>query len=588
MKRTHTCGELKGKNEDEKVILAGWVDKRRDHGGLIFVDLRDRYGITQLVFDPVKGDALFNKVKGLRHEYVIQIQGTVSMRPDGMINKNMPTGEIEVLVDDCTILNASETPPFLVEDDVSATEEMRLKYRYLDLRRKVLQRNLLMRHKIMNAMRNFLDDKEFIEIETPFLMKSTPEGARDFLVPSRIHKGRFYALPQSPQTYKQLLMISGFDRYFQIVKCFRDEDLRADRQPEFTQLDMEMSFIDEQDIFTVVEDLMAVLFKAILDIDIQRPIPRLTFSEAMSKYGVDKPDLRFGMEIRDIGQHVADCDFKIFTETIRKGGMVGALVLEGGARYSRKQTDGLNQFVVDLGGKGVLTAKVGDPGWDSSLSKFFSADDIKEVNRDINAKPGDLLLIIADEKKNVQRYLGHLRLKLGRDEGLIPEGSYALSWVTDFPLLEYDEDEERYVAMHHPFTSPQLDDVAELDQSPGNVKARAYDLVLNGHEIAGGSIRNHIYEHQMKVFSLLKIDQEEAKEKFGFLLDALKLGAPPHGGIAFGLDRLAMIFAGVNSLRDVIAFPKTTAALSLMDGSPSTVSKVQLKELGLKLLGQDD
>ena len=588
MKRTHTCGALKGKNTGESVILAGWVDKRRDHGGLIFVDLRDRYGITQLVFDPDKGDALFNTARGLRHEYVIQIQGTVNGRPDGMVNENMPTGEIEVLVDDCTILNASETPPFLVEDDVSATEEMRLKYRYLDLRRTVLQKNLHMRHKIMIAMRKFLDVKEFIEIETPFLMKSTPEGARDFLVPSRIHKGRFYALPQSPQTYKQLLMISGFDRYFQIVKCFRDEDLRADRQPEFTQLDMEMSFIDEQDIFTVVEDLIAVLFKEILDVDIQRPISRLTFSEAMSKYGVDKPDLRFGMEIRDISRHVAACDFKIFTETIKKGGMVGALVLEGCATYSRKQTDGLNQFVVDLGGKGVLTAKVSDQGWDSSLSKFFSPDEMKKMNIDVGAKAGDLLLIIADEKKKVQRYLGNLRQKLARDEGLIPENTYALTWVTDFPLLEYDEDEERYIAMHHPFTSPQIDDVADLDQSPGDVKARAYDLVLNGHEIAGGSIRNHIYENQMKVFSLLKIDEKEATEKFGFLLDALKLGAPPHGGIAFGLDRLAMIFAGVNSLRDVIAFPKTTAALSLMDGSPSTVSNVQLKELGLKLSGKDD
>ena len=587
MERTHTCGDLNKSHKGKLITLNGWVDSSRDHGGFIFVDLRDRYGITQLVFDSKRHKASFEMAKELRSEFVISVTGIVNERPEGMINKKRKTGEIEVLVEQSKILSRSKTPPFLIVDDVDATEESRLRYRYLDLRRPELQRDILMRHKLMQACRKFLDGAGFVEIETPFLMRSTPEGARDFLVPSRVHKGRFYALPQSPQTYKQILMISGFDRYFQIVKCFRDEDLRADRQLEFTQLDIEMSFINEEDIFRNIELLVKEIFDNILGKKIELPFPQITFSDAIAKYGTDRPDLRFGMEIKDISSYAANSDFEIFSDTVKNGGMIGALNLKGGANYSRKQVDLINQFIIQLGGKGVLTVKVKTTGWDSSINKYFNDTIITEINELMETEDGDLLFIIAGTIDNVRSYLGSLRVKLARDEELILPDDYQLVWVTEFPLLEYDQEGQRYMAVHHPFTSPLKEDVPLLDKSPEKVRAQAYDLVLNGHEVAGGSIRNHVYEEQMKMFSLLKISDEEAQEKFGFLLDAFQYGAPPHGGIAFGLDRLVMILAGKESIRDVIAFPKTTAALSLMDGSPSTVSSEQLKELGLKTLNSE-
>jgi len=583
MRRTHTCGELTISDTGKKVVLNGWVDTRRDHGGLIFIDLRDRYGITQLVFDPDKNKAVFDLAKELRPEFVISATGTVQERPEGMINRKRITGGIEIFVNEMLVLNRSKTPPFLIVDDVDATEELRLRYRYLDLRRSELQRDIILRHKLMMTIRSFLDRQNFIEIETPFLMRSTPEGARDFLVPSRIHKGKFYALPQSPQTYKQVLMVSGFDKYFQLVKCFRDEDLRSDRQPEFTQLDMEMSFVAENDIFEIVENLMVEIFAKILGKKIAQPFPRMVYAEALSKYGCDKPDLRFGMEINNLTDLVRSSSFQIFMNTIEKGGMIGGINLKGGASYSRKQIDLLNGYLIERGGKGVLTAKVTAAGFDSSLTKYFEKSTIEQIIQVFKAQEGDLILIIADTVENTLRYLGELRLKLAHDEKLISPENFQSVWITEFPLLEYDHEENRYVAMHHPFTSPKVEDAVFLENEPGKVRARAYDLVLNGHEIAGGSIRNFQYENQMKVFSLLKINPEEAREKFGFLLDALQYGAPPHGGIAFGFDRLAMLLAGKDSIRDVIAFPKTTAALSLMDGSPSTVSSAQLKELGIML-----
>jgi len=586
MERTHTCGELTIASIGEDVVLQGWVDRRRDHGGLIFIDVRDRYGITQLVFDP-SYEEVFKIAKELRSEFVITINGKVEKRPEGMINKGLRTGEIEILVNKCEINNRAKNPPFQVTEDSSISEEIRLKYRFLDLRRSELQKNIIMRSRLMSIMRSYLDNQNFVEIETPFLMRSTPEGARDFLVPSRIHKGKFYALPQSPQTYKQILMVSGFDRYFQIVRCFRDEDLRADRQPEFTQLDMEMTFIEEEDVYNVVEGLMKEVLRVLLNRDVVTPFKRLKYADAMSLYGSDKPDLRFGMEIHELNESARNSEFKIFKSTIESDGLIGAINFKGGARYSRKQIDNLNQFIITLGGRGVLTAKVTAKGWDSSLSKHFHIDDIVAINDEMGASDGDLLLIIAGNKAEVRQYLGRLRLKLANDENLISDDKFNFVWITDFPLLEWDEESERYVAMHHPFTSPKSENIESLIADPANVKARAYDLVLNGNEVAGGSIRNHNLENQMKVFKLLNISDKEARDKFGFLLDALQYGAPPHGGIAFGFDRLVMVIANKKSIRDVIAFPKTTAAISLMDGSPSLVSKKQLEELGLALINND-
>lgn len=582
--RTHTCGELNRTDENSEVILFGWVNRRRDHGSVIFINLRDIHGITQIVFDPSENEALYEEAKELKPEYVVRVKGLVRLRPQGMINKDMNTGEIEVSARGLKILNQAKTTPFPIVNDVDASEELRFRYRYLDLRREEMQKNLIIRHKAAQVARQYLTEQDFYEIETPYLMRSTPEGARDYLVPSRMHKGKFYALPQSPQTYKQILMVAGFDRYFQIVKCFRDEDLRAERQPEFTQIDVEMSFVEEQDIFNFTEGLMSEIFEKLLNITLPTPFPKMSFESAMEIYGSDKPDTRFGMEIKNISPVVAECDFKVFSSTIKEGGIVAGFNLKGRAAYSRKQVDNLNNYVIEQGGKGVLTVKVKESGWDSSIKKFLNEGMIENINKALEAEPGDLLIFIAGEKMSTLEYLGRLRLKLGKEENLIDKNSFRPLWVTDFPLLEYDKEEKRFIAMHHPFTSPKADDKNLLDSDPAKIKARAYDLVLNGYEIAGGSIRNHQFETQMKVFDLLKISKDEVKKKFGFLLEGLQYGAPPHGGIAFGFDRLVMILAGEDSIRNVIAFPKTTSAFSLMDNSPADVDSEQLKELGLKLM----
>lgn len=580
-KRTHTCGELRQKHCQQKVVLMGWVDRRRDHGGLIFIDLRDRYGVAQVRIDP-SSDA-YEEAKKLRSEFVVAFYGTVHERPEGMVNPKLATGEIELIASDIEVLNSAKTPPIQVSGDNTASEDLRLKYRYLDLRRPEMQRNFMIRSKTYRIVRNYFSDNNFMEIETPFLMKSTPEGARDYLVPSRVWQGRFFALPQSPQTYKQLLMIAGFDRYFQIVRCFRDEDLRADRQPEFTQIDVEMSFIDEEDVFAIVEGLMAKVVKEILDFEIKTPIKRIPYDVAMNKYGTDRPDLRFGVEIENISELVRDCDFRVFSETVKSDKMVGGICAPGCARYSRKQTDDLIAWAKEQGAQGLVPIKVKGDDWDSSLNKFFSQELRQKISNAFNAKDGDLLLLVADKNEAALTILGNLRLKIARDEKLINEDEFNLSWIVDFPLFEYSQEEDRYVARHHPFTSPVSEDADKLLTNPAEAKARAYDLVLNGMEIAGGSIRIADNELQAKMFQALGISEQEAQEKFGFLLEALQYGAPPHGGIAFGFDRLIMILTGCNSIRDVIAFPKTASAMSLMDGAPAPVHQKQLDELGLKL-----
>ena len=583
--RTHNCGELTEKNVDEKVVLNGWVDRRRDLGGLIFIWLRDRYGITQVVFEPDSNRGAYELAKKLRNEFVISAEGKVRKRPDDAINKDMKTGTVDVLADKLIILNESETPPFAIKDETDAFEDLRLKYRYLDLRRPALQKVLLLRHRMYQLVRKYFDENNFVEIETPVLMKSTPEGARDYLVPSRIHKGKFYALPQSPQQYKQLLMVSGFDRYFQIVKCFRDEDLRADRQPEFTQIDVEMSFITKEEVFKVVEGLMKLLFKEIWSINLALPITRLTYDEALTIYGTDKPDLRFGMEIHNLNEVFSNSEFKIFNNVVNSKGIIYGLVAKECASFSRSQLDGLTNFVKNLGAKGLVWFKVTEVGIDSPTSKFLNEKEVNDLRNLLNTKPNDLILILAGEKISTPIQMGSLRLELAKSLELIkPETPPSLLWVTDFPLFEWDEETKRFYAMHHPFTSPKLEEVALLEKDPGKIKAQAYDLVLNGNEIAGGSIRIHNSELQGRMFKALGIGEAEAQQKFGFLMNAFKYGAPPHGGIAFGFDRMIMLFAGVDSLRDTIAFPKTASAISLMDESPSVVSKEQLEELNIKLL----
>jgi aspartyl-tRNA synthetase len=561
----------------------GWVDSWRDHGGVFFVDLRDRYGKTQIVFNP-DADEMYQKAKELRSEYVIAVRGEVTLRPPGMVNKNIATGEIEVVAKELKLLNAAKVTPFEISDHVDAAEELRLKYRYLDLRRSEMQRNLLIRHRLYQLTRQYLDGHGFVEIETPMLMRSTPEGARDYLVPSRIHKGSFYALPQSPQTYKQILMVAGMDRYFQIVRCFRDEDLRADRQPEFTQIDLEMSFVDQDDVMSMVEGLVAEMMEKILERKISLPLPRLTYADAMSRYGSDKPDLRFGLEIRNLTELAAQSSFRIFVEAAAAGKSVQALALPGGAKYSRKQIDDLIQVATQFGAKGLVTVKITESGWEGSAAKSFEPGLMEKINATLGAKAGDLLLFVADAEEKAQPVLGALRLKLAQDEKMIPDNAFHLLWVVDFPLLEFDNEEQRWAARHHPFTAPKDEDVALMDTAPEKVRAKAYDLVLNGTEIAGGSIRIHQRELQKKMFRLLNLTDAEAENKFGFLLEAFEYGAPPHGGIAFGFDRLVMLFAGRKSIRDVIAFPKTNSAMSLMDGSPSPVDEKQLRELGIKLI----
>ena len=582
-RRTHTCGELRENNAGENVVLNGWVDRRRDLGGLIFIWLRDRYGITQIAFEPENKDA-FDIAKDIRNEYVLSVEGKVRQRPGDAINTELETGKIDVLVNKVIVLNEAETPPFAIKDNTDAFEDLRLKFRYLDLRRPALQKNLLLRHRLAQLTRKYFDENKFVEVETPVLMKSTPEGARDYLVPSRLHKGKFYALPQSPQTYKQLLMVSGLDRYFQIVKCFRDEDLRADRQPEFTQIDVEMSFVDREDVFEIVEGFMKVLFKEIWNKELKLPLPRLSFDEAMERYGSDKPDTRFGLELKTLNEVFAQSDFKVFKEQVNSGGIITGLLAEGCAGYSRNQLDTLTDYVKGLGAAGLVWLKVKGGSVEAPVAKFFSDEEKKNLVSQMNAKDGDLILIISGPKLKSLTVMGYLRMEMAKKLELITKDTEpALLWTTDFPLFEWDEETKRFYAMHHPFTSPVVEDIQYMESDPGRVRARAYDLVLNGTEIAGGSIRIHNADLQSKMFRALGISEEEAEQKFGFLLNAFKYGAPPHGGIAFGFDRTAMIFAGESSIREVIAFPKTASAVSLMDDSPSPVSEDQLKELHIKV-----
>ena len=582
--RTHTCNDLREENIGQVVTLNGWVDNRRDLGGVIFIDLRDRYGITQVVFEPTYNKNTHEIAKDLRSEFVISIVGKVRKRPEGTDNPSLSTGAVDVMVDELIILNQAETPPFQIKDDIDVSEELRLKYRYLDLRRARMQSNIRLRHKFYHIVRNYFDSKNFLEIETPVLMKSTPEGARDFLVPSRLHKGNFYALPQSPQTYKQLLMVSGYDKYFQITKCFRDEDLRADRQPEFTQIDVEMSFIHEEDIYQIVEELMKKLFKELKNYDLPTPIKRLTYEEALEKYGSDKPDLRFDMEMVTLNEVFKESEFRVFKDALNNGGIITGLVAKECGNYTRNQLDVLTDFTKKLGAAGLIWMRVKENELEAPIAKFLSEEEKTNIVSSLNAEPGDLVLIISGPKHKALTQMGTLRLEMARRLKLLENNKeYNLLWVTKFPLLEWDDETQRFYAMHHPFTSPESKDIDLLDSDPSKVHARAYDLVMNGNEIAGGSIRIHNSELQAKMFNALGISEKEAEEKFGFLMSAFKYGAPPHGGIAFGLDRMIMLFAGESSIRDVIAFPKTTSGLSLMDQSPSEVSEEQLRELHIKL-----
>ena len=579
LKRTHTCGELRKENTNESVNLNGWVNTVRLHGQVIFIDLRDRYGKTQIIFnsDDYSGD--FEAVKKLSMEDVLSIKGTVQARGENAVNPNMSTGEIELMVETMELLSETAPLPFVITDRESALEDLRLKYRYLELRTDELQHNIIIRHKSYQAVRSYLSEKNFLEVETPILMKSTPEGARDFLVPSRLHHGKFYALPQSPQIYKQILMISGFDRYFQIVKCFRDEDFRADRQPEFTQIDIEMSFVDEEDIYSNMEGMTRHVFKEVIGTDLPDPFPRITYDEAMSKYGSDKPDTRYTLYLQDVKQFTDMSDFNAF----KSAECVKAIVVPGGVKYSRKMIDELTDVVKTFKAKGLAWMKMDAGHLTGGISKFFEDDLQKEIKNATGMDDGDIIFLIGDERSVTEKSLGALRVEIAKREDLADKNNFKPLWVTDFPMFEMDEETDKLTFLHHPFTSPTTQDVNELDSDPESLKARAYDLTLNGYEIAGGSIRIHSPEIQNKVFSLLGLSPEEVKEKFGFLVEALTYGAPPHGGIAFGFDRLVMLLTGSNNIRDVIAFPKTTSALSLMDGSPDSVSEKQLDELNIQI-----
>ncbi len=580
--RTHTCGELTNANVDQMVVLNGWVHRRRDHGNVIFIDLRDRFGMTQIVFNPEVSANAHQRAHSLRSEYVVSVTGTVRRRPEGSTNSELPTGEVEVFVQDIEILNEANTPPFVIEDDTEATEALRLKHRYLDLRRPRMQHLLKLRHVVAQEVRSFLNSRGFLEIETPMLTKSTPEGARDYLVPSRVNPGSFFALPQSPQLFKQILMVGGFDRYYQIARCFRDEDLRADRQPEFTQIDVEMSFVEREQVMSLMEQLVLHLFREAGGITLPSPLPRMTYQEAVGRYGTDRPDLRFELPLHDLTGFSTNCGFRVFKETVTKGGIVKALIVKGGASIARNQIDGLIEVAKGFGGKGLAWIKVtADKQLDSAIAKFFDAGQLLGALPD--AQPGDLLLFVADKPAVTHDVLGRLRLHLGAQLNLIDETLWRPLWVVDFPLLEYDEQERRYVAIHHPFTAPMSEDLGLLEREPLRVRAQAYDLVLNGTELGGGSLRIHRRNIQDKMFDLLGIGKEEARSRFGFLLDALEYGAPPHGGIAFGLDRIVMLLGGADSLRDVIAFPKTQKALDPMTEAPGPVDPAQLKELRIKL-----
>jgi len=582
-KRTCSCNDLTEKDNGREVTLMGWVKSRRDHGCLIFIDLRDREGITQVVFLPEENSASHQKARQLRSEYVVAVKGKVRERPDGMKNVNRSTGGIEVVAEDVNILNISKTIPFLIEDEIDTSEDLRLRYRYLDLRRPIMQKNILLRHRVSQQIREFLCKKGFIEVETPVLTKSTPEGARDYLVPSRISPGSFYALPQSPQLFKQILMISGFDRYFQIVKCFRDEDLRADRQPEFTQIDLEMSFIDESGVMNIIEQMVKDIFVTERDLSFKEDFPILTYKESIERFGLDAPDMRFDMELTDISDIAAESEFKVFVNVVKSGGKVKAIKVESGAGMSRKQIDTLADEVKRYGAKGLAWMKIEQGGVSSPIKKFFSSGQIDSLIGKMEAKAGDILFFVADKPSVVAESLGRLRLLIASISGIIPNDEYRFVWITEFPLLEYDPDQSRYVAMHHPFTAPMDEDLALLESEPGRIRAKAYDLVLNGQEIGGGSIRIHRADLQRRMFQTLGISDQEARDKFGFLIEALGYGAPPHGGIALGYDRLLSILAGIPAIRDVIAFPKTLKASCLMTGAPSGISKEQLEALRLQI-----
>ena len=583
MKRTHHCGLLRKTEVGQEVVVCGWVSRRRDHGGLIFVDLRDRSGFVQVVYDEAAmNEGTFHKAESLRSEFVIAVHGKVRARAEETINPHMDTGEVEIVCNELRILNKAKTPPFYIQDNIDVDEMLRLRYRYLDLRRPEMQKNIMLRHRVTKIMRDYFDRNGFLEIETPMLCRSTPEGARDFLVPSRLNPGEFYALPQSPQIYKQILMLSGFEKYFQIVRCFRDEDLRADRQPEFTQLDIEMSFIDQESILNMMEGMITELFEKSIGATVPSPFLRMTWDDAMERFGSDKPDLRFGMELMDISEYVQGSDFKVFSSVLENGGQVKVINVEDYANIPRRELDGLVEYVKNYGAKGLAWIQYTEAGVKSPFKKFYDDATFDKIKEACHAKTGDLLLVIADKPLVVAQALGQLRLEMGRRRGLIDPDKLSFLWVVDFPMFEYSEEEKRWKAMHHPFTAPRDEDIQYLQSDPGRVKANAYDMVLNGVEIGGGSLRIYDSELQEKVFEALGFTPERAHEKFGFMMDAFKFGTPPHGGLAFGLDRLVMLMAKRKSIRDVIAFPKTQSAADVMAQAPDMVDEKQLRELSIR------